>query len=269
MTLSKTFRRVEDKYIVSEKQMEKLLALAGDRLHPDKYPTSNKHNLYFDTENHDLIVRTIDSEPFRKKIRIRSYVEPRGNSDVFVEIKTKLKKGGQKISGKRRFAIKLTDFEKYLSGNNNFEEIVSTRDEKTDDNVAINTVKNIQIAREADYLIEHFSLVPRIFITYDRESYAGEAAHDERAHDKDAFRVTFDKHLRYRTESLGMFETKKELNFFQNDDTKDKKNIIMEVKTLGAMPLWFVQILSKLEIFPQPFSKYGRIYQQLREKHHV
>lgn len=264
MTLGKTFRRVEDKYIISEEQMKVLLRLAGDRLHPDKYPTSNMHNLYFDTKDHDLIVGAIDSNPFRKKVRIRSYVEPRKNSDVFVEIKTKLKKKGRKISGKRRFTIKLADFEKYMAGKGNFEKIVSSKDRSEEDAIEINTAKNVQIAREVDYLIKHFELFPQIFITYDRESYAGEAAYNEWAHNKDAFRITFDKHLRYRTNDLSIFKTENEINFFKNDKKKDEKNIIMEVKTLGAMPLWFVQILSKLEIYPQPFSKYGRIYQQIK-----
>lgn len=268
MAVSKTFRRVEDKYLVSDKQMKTLLKLAGDRLHPDKYPTSKMHNLYFDTENFDLIVGAIASEPFRKKVRARSYVEPQKNSDVFIEIKTKLKKKNKKITGKRRFSVKLADFEKYSAKKNNFEKIVSRKDKEEDD-IEINTAKNIQIAREVDYLIDHFSLLPKIFIAYDRESYAGEAAHSETNHDKDAFRVTFDKNLRYRTNDLSIFETKKELKFFKNSRKKSEKNIIMEVKTLGSMPLWFVQILSKLEIFPQPFSKYGRIYQQIKEKENV
>lgn len=267
MVLSKTFRRVEDKYIISDEQMRELLDLAGDKLWPDRYPTSNMHNLYFDTKNHDLIMRANDSEPFRKKIRVRSYVEPQKNSDVFIEIKTKLKKNGRKISGKRRFAIKLADLEQYLAAKNgSFEKIVSEKDEKTEENLAINTVKNVQIAREADYLIKYLALSPQIFIAYNRESYAGKAAHNEQIYNKDAFRITFDKDLRYRTDNLGLFETENEARFF---DQKDEKNIIMEVKTLGSMPLWFVQILAKLEIFPQPFSKYGRIYQKIKKEANV
>ena len=222
------------------------------------------HNLYFDTKNYDLIIRANDAEPFRKKLRARSYNEPELNTEIFIEVKTKLKKNGRKISGTRRFMIKTEDFKKYLSGNSNFEKIVS--DKKIPDGaISVNSAKNIQIAREADYLVEYFSLIPKIFITYNRESYAGEAAHDEHLHDKDAFRITFDKNLRYRTDNLGMFITNTETNYFKNTE----KNIIMEVKTLGSMPLWFVQILSKLEMFPQPFSKYGRIYQQLKEENNV
>ncbi len=264
MALSKTFRRVEDKYLISREQMENLLEMAGDRLHKDRYPTSNMHNLYFDTKDYDLIVRANDNEPFRKKIRARSYNEPQVNSDVFIEIKTKLKKNDRKISGKRRFMVKTEDFEKYLSDNTSFEAIITNK-KLPDGTPSINSAKNIQIAREADYLINHFSLTPKMFITYNRESYAGAAAHDEHSHDKDAFRITFDKNLRYRTDNLGLFITNTETDYFKNDE----KNIIMEVKTLGSMPLWFVQILSEFKILPQPFSKYGRIYQQIKEANNV
>lgn len=35
---------------------------------------------------------------------------------------------------------------------------------------------------------------------------------------------------------------------------------LMEVKTPGAVPLWFSKILDDLEIYPTSFSKYGRAY---------
>ncbi len=267
MISSKTFRRVEDKYVISEEQMKVLLELAGNRLHPDKYPTSDMHNLYFDTKDHDLIIRSNESEPFRKKIRARSYHDPQKNSDIFIEIKTKLKKNGRKISGKRRFSIKLDDFERYLAGDDTFEGIMENVAKNAE--ILPNMTKNLQIAREADYLINYLELIPQIFITYNRESYSGAAAHNDHIKDKDAFRITFDKNLRYRTENLGMFIDGSETRFFKEASTNEAKNIIMEVKTLGSMPLWFVQILSELEIFPQTFSKYGRIYQQIKKEANV
>ena len=38
--------------------------------------------------------------------------------------------------------------------------------------------------------------------------------------------------------------------------------VLMEVKILDSMPYWFGHILSKLEIFPISFSKYGSYYKQ-------
>ena len=34
----------------------------------------------------------------------------------------------------------------------------------------------------------------------------------------------------------------------------------MEIKTLGAMPMWLVKSLSELNIYHVSFSKYGKIY---------
>jgi hypothetical protein len=40
----------------------------------------------------------------------------------------------------------------------------------------------------------------------------------------------------------------------------------MEVKISEAMPLWFARLLSKYEIYPTSFSKYGNFYKkQLKE----
>ena len=36
----------------------------------------------------------------------------------------------------------------------------------------------------------------------------------------------------------------------------------MEIKTVGAMPLWLVRTLSDLKILPISFSKYGKIYEK-------
>ena len=34
----------------------------------------------------------------------------------------------------------------------------------------------------------------------------------------------------------------------------------MEVKTASSMPMWFVKVLDKLNIYPTSFSKYGGGY---------
>ena len=41
---------------------------------------------------------------------------------------------------------------------------------------------------------------------------------------------------------------------------------IMEIKTVGSMPLWLVRILSEMNIMPTSFSKYGKIYEKEMEK---
>ena len=41
---------------------------------------------------------------------------------------------------------------------------------------------------------------------------------------------------------------------------------IMEIKTLGSIPLWLVKTLSELKIYPVSFSKYGKIYTKKKEE---
>ena len=42
----------------------------------------------------------------------------------------------------------------------------------------------------------------------------------------------------------------------------------MEIKLPEAAPLWLAGLLSRLEIFPQGFSKYGQCYEkELAEKY--
>ena len=43
----------------------------------------------------------------------------------------------------------------------------------------------------------------------------------------------------------------------------------MEVKANGALPLWLVKIMSELKIYPQRFSKIGKIYERIRKESNV
>ena len=47
------------------------------------------------------------------------------------------------------------------------------------------------------------------------------------------------------------------------DNILEHDQYIMEIKTLGAMPMWLVKTLNTLSISPYGFSKYGEAYSQL------
>ena len=102
--------------------------------------------------------------------------------------------------------------------------------------------------KEKNYLIEYYSLIPKIFIAYDRLSYNG-------LNDSN-LRITIDSNLRSRYNNLRL-ELGDAGNKYFDDDY-----YIMEIKTIGAIPLWFVKILSELKIYPTSFSKYGNIYKK-------
>lgn len=223
------FKRVEQKYVLTEQEYKLLFKKINKYLKKDKYFKSTICNIYFDTINNDLIINSLEKPIFKEKIRLRSYQVPSINDDVFLEIKEKYKG----IVGKRRIKIKLKDFYTYLKTNN--------------------YDKDNQIMNEINYYFKYYDLKPAIYIAYDRLSYCGV--------DDNSLRITIDSNLRSRNSDLNL-----ELGDAGKCYFKDK-NYIMEIKTLGSMPLWLVRSLSELKIYPTSFSKYGSIYQkELKER---
>lgn len=222
------FQRVEQKYVLTKEQKENLLKEIDEHIEKDKYFESTICNIYFDTKNNDLIINSLEKPTFKEKLRLRSYGTPNIYSDVFLEIKEKYKG----IVGKRRIKLKLKDFYSYL------------KKQKYDE--------TNQIMKEINYYFEFHKLKPSIFIGYDRQSYKGII--------EEELRITFDNNLRSRKDNLRL-ECGDFGELFFDDDT-----YIMEIKTLGAMPLWLVRALSDLKIYPTSFSKYGSIYKKERMK---
>ncbi len=242
----KVFRRVEKKYIISQEQKEEFLKICQKNLKKNKYFESTVCSVYFDTKNDDLIIKQIDKPldkpDFKEKVRLRSYNVPKDKDYIFFELKTKHREGKDKIGDKRRFQFLLSDYYEWVSGKTSLVEIAKRKVEKTND---------VQIAKEIEYVINYLKLEPKIVIACERQSYDGK---------KDSMlRITIDENLRYRTENLDLKAGDSGRSFFN-----DEKNTILEIKSARGMPLWLVSALNKLKIFPQPFSKYGKIYQQMK-----
>lgn len=108
-----------------------------------------------------------------------------------------------------------------------------------------------QIGREIDYFEKFYGdLSPKALLIYDREAYFGEGD----------LRVTFDHNVRYRTEELtlgtGLYGT----------PLFSRGEVLMEIKTGAAIPLWLTKILSEERIYKTSFSKYGTAYEREAEK---
>lgn len=241
------FDRIEKKYLITAKQKDYFLQQIHEHMQKDSYFKSEVFNIYFDTDNYDLIIQSIDQPIFKEKIRARSYG---GYDRVFLEIKTKLRGKEYNLGCKRRVMITHKDFEQLVAHQATLVEL-SER--------AVETTNDLQVAKEIDYIINHFELKPQIIVIYDRESYKGD----------DGLRITFDENLKYRKENLSFHKAKHDKIFFEDDH-----NIIMEVKAHGVLPLWLVKAMSKQQAFPQQFSKIGKIYEQImttnktRQKRH-
>ena len=223
------FKRVEKKYLLTETQYKELLEKANNHLEKDKYFKNTICNIYFDTDNYDLIVESLEKPTYKLKVRLRSYNVPGVNDIVYLEIKNKYKG----IVGKRRVKISLNEFYEYLE-----------------------TGKypncNKQIMEEIDYFFKKYDLKPKLYLAYDRLSY----------YDKDNknFRITFDQNIRSREEDLKLEYGDAGKLYFKD------KTYIMELKTLDSLPLWFTKIINELKIYPTSFSKYGKIYMKNKKE---
>lgn len=218
------FKRIEEKYLLSKKEKDLLLKSISKHLEKDEYFESTICNIYFDSENNDLIINSIEKPIYKDKVRIRSYGIPKMEDDVYFEIKNKYKG----IVGKRRIKIKLKEFYDYMENN-------------------IYDSSN-QIMKELDYLIQYYDLKPKMYIAYDRKSYKGKEDNN--------LRITIDSNLRSRDSNLRLDYGDKGEKYFKEE------YYIMEIKTLGSLPLWLVKSLSRLKIYPTSFSKYGSIYKK-------
>ncbi len=230
----KVFRRDEKKYLLDQKQFQQLMESIGAYLQPDEYFESTICSLYFDTSNHDLIIKSIDKPVYKQKLRLRSYGVPKLDDSVFLEIKIKYRG----VVSKRRTKIKLKDFYHY------YDKQCAGQHSKL-------TADIPQISRELDYLFHFYRLEPSWIISYDRKCYRGR--------DNPNLRITFDQNLRSRSDNLRLEAGDYgELYFF------DQK-YVMEIKALDAIPLWLVDTLSRLRIYPASFTKYGKIYEQSKK----
>ena len=218
------FNRVEKKYILSKLQAEVLAKKIGEHIKSGEYPYTKICNIYFDTNNNELIRKSIEKPLYKEKIRLRSYGIPNKEDEVFLEIKKKF----EGVVTKRRIGLKLEDVYNYLENGKKPE-------------------KNNQIFNELDYCFKKYNLKPNMYISYERYSYM--AKEDEN------FRITFDTNIKARDYDLKLDKGDYGL------DVLGENVYLMEIKALGSMPIWFTNALSELKIYPMSFSKYGKVYQ--------
>lgn len=224
--MAEFFRRVEKKYIITNEQYECIKNRFKDMMIQDVHGKSRICNIYFDTDNYELISHSIQKPIYKDKIRLRSYNTPKKEDLVYLEVKRKY----EGVVSKRRLQIKLKDVYKYFEKG-----YLQTGD--------------MQIKSELDYYFKHFKLKPTMFLSYDREAFYSK--------EDENFRITFDSNIIARNYDLNLEEGNYGVSLLE------KEKYIMEIKTLGAIPLYFVEILSDCNIYPCGFSKYGEAYTQL------
>ncbi|MGL5315822.1 MAG: polyphosphate polymerase domain-containing protein [Peptostreptococcaceae bacterium] len=225
----KSFKRYEKKFLLTQEQYDSLIPRLLEYMNPDEHCKSGKnysiYNIYYDTDNNDVIRHSIGKPYYKEKLRLRSYTVPTSFEDkVFLELKKKI----NGIVNKRRVVLTLGEAYKFVKHG-----IAPTS----------NDYINKQVINEIKYYLKMNKVYPKVYIGYSRKAFF---AKDDRD-----FRLTFDSQIITRRDSLTL-----ESGFFGNDILGEGR-YLMEVKILGAMPLWFTKILTDLEIYNTHFSKYG------------
>lgn len=69
-----SFKRIETKYVVAKTDLANLIEDLKTYLVEDDYPTSTISNIYFDTEQFDMIQDDNQGTKRKEKIRMRTYL---------------------------------------------------------------------------------------------------------------------------------------------------------------------------------------------------
>lgn len=223
--VQEVFKRYEKKYLLTREQHRALMEQVDGRLILDEYGLHTICNVYFDTEDYELIRTSIEKPHYKEKLRLRSYGVPKAYSQVFIELKKKY----DGVVYKRRIPMRLENAEKYLYS-------------------GIIPEGHSQILSEIQWFVDFYEPKPTVFLAYDRRAYFGK--------EQEEFRVTFDENIRYREEQLHLADGDQGIGLLPEN------MILMEVKIPDSMPFWFGHILSELGIFPISFSKYGTYYKE-------
>lgn len=163
MKKSMTFERFETKYILTLSQYRALNAILNQYFEYDLYPYSHIISVYYDTDTFLLIRQSLEATTFKEKLRMRTYVNPLGNVQSYIEIK-------RKCDG-----------------------VIYKRRKKIEDGIPSSEFS--QVENEIEYLNQVYkSLKPRVLIGYDRKSY--------KALNEPDFRLTLDSNIKYRNHSI-------------------------------------------------------------------
>ena len=225
-TYQAVFKRKEVKYLLTEAQLAALRPVMETHMEPDAFAHSSISNLYYDTPDFRMLRRSQEKPVYKEKLRLRSYGVPDEETQVFPEIKKK----AEGIVYKRRVSMPYGDAIRYLS-----------RRRPGEDG---------QIFQELNWmLLAYGSLAPRIFLSYERDSWKGR--------EDPSLRLTLDREILWRTEALDLRRGA------WGEPLLEPNQVLMEVKISNAAPLWLAEALSENGIFPISFSKCGRAFETL------
>jgi len=226
-----SFIRYEEKFLINSKQKEELVKYALKFMNFDKFSMEGKtypvHNIYYDTEDFQIIRESMAQPPYKEKLRLRSYRCPVSENElVFLEMKKKI----HGLIVKRRIQVTYKEAMDYM--------LFKRKPLLTD------YVSN-QVFGEIAYFLEQNELKAKMFIGYDRCAMF--------SNNDDGLRVTFDTNIVCRKSNLT-------LSSCEGDALIKDDEWLMEIKSIDNFPLWLVMKLNELDIYSKTYSKYGSSY---------
>jgi len=227
------FNRYEKKYMIDESTYKKMMKVLRNHMVADKYCVNDNFysicNIYFDTDNDELIRTSIEKPIYKEKLRMRSYGVPKNDDEIFLEIKKKY----NRVVNKRRTTLSLAQAKRFMD---------TGYLPKEGDKI------NSQVVKELNYFMKVYHPIPKVFLAYDRMALFG-------IDDKD-LRITFDKNIRSRRERVDLT--------LGDDGEKliPDGYYLMEIKVANAFPLWLTHLLTKYKVENISFSKYGTEYKK-------
>ena len=269
MAFNFTFKRFEKKYLLSPQQYAIVKAEVDKYFSPDKYGETKICNIYFDTPEYLLTVRSNDKPVFKEKLRLRTYGVPKDDTTAFIELKRKYKS----VVYKRRISMPYTEAVAYLTERNHstsfkeqrgvnlaklrldtsldkkhFLSLSSLSKEKPKNENKF--IKDAQITKEIDYFMNLYTgIAPAFYISYDRSAFFYNETND--------IRITFDKNITWRKDDLDLRHGS------YGEQLLPEGYTIMEIKVPATVPLWLAELMTKNDIKPTSFSKVGTAYKNM------
>jgi len=227
MVQNMVFKRYELKYLMSEEQKESVYSALKDHMVLDRYGRSSIRNIYFDTDDFQIVRRSIERPVYKEKIRVRSYGRPHSDGEVFVELKKKYKS----VVYKRRLTMPLDEAMGWLTTEHG-------------------DYPHSQIGEEIDFTKNRYrGIRPAMLLSYEREAYYDKSGSD--------LRITIDSDIMARMEDVNLDS---ELGGHR---VLPEGYTLMEIKTMYGYPEWLLDILNSVHLYKSSFSKYGNAYKEM------
>jgi SPX domain protein involved in polyphosphate accumulation len=235
--MESSFRRIENKYLLTDEQKEIILKRLAEKMSLDAYCSANGryvvHNIYFDDEGDDVILRSLSSPLYKDKLRLRSYG---GASPVyFLEIKRKF----QSDVYKRRVTLTAHECEDFLKQRR----LPANSGEYCHDFI----LKEI-----AAFLREYPMISPKVVLQYERVAFINRPS-------EAYLRATVDSSITARRRDF-------DINKLGGEDILGPRVSLLEIKISQSIPKWLSDLLNEAGTHRVGFSKYGREFLLYRRR---